>query len=237
MEIRTLSTGSKEGNCFVISDGYTKLMLDCGISIKKIQKALNFKLREVKACLVTHRHGDHTKGLAGVLNQEIESYIGAKEIEKLGINHHRLNGIEPMEQFQIGTWTILPFDVQHDTEQPLGYLMQSSATGEKLLFATDTYYIEYYFSGMTHMLIECNHSLEILTKNIENGTLPMYRAKRVSESHFSIENLLVFLKACDLSKLQEIRLIHLSDTNSAADHFKDVIQKATGVPTYIEGGE
>lgn len=237
MEIKTLSTGSKEGNCFVISDGHTKLMLDCGISIKKIQKALNFKLREVKACLVTHRHGDHTKGLVGVLNQEIESYIGAKEIEKLGIKHHRLNGIEPMEQFQIGTWTILPFDVQHDTEQPLGYLMQSSATGEKLLFATDTYYIEYYFSGMTHMLIECNHSLEILTKNIESGALPMYRAKRVSESHFSIENLLVFLKACDLSKLQEIRLIHLSDTNSAADQFQEAIQKATGVPTYIEGGE
>lgn len=235
MDIRTLSTGSKEGNCFVISDGHTQLMLDCGISVKRIQKALNFKLREVKACLVTHRHGDHTKGLLGVLNQEIESYIGAKEIENLGINHHRLNGIEPMEQFQVGTWTILPFDVQHDTEQPLGYLMQSSATGEKLLFATDTYYIEYYFAGMTHMLIECNHSLEILTKNIENGTLPMYRAKRVSESHFSIENLLVFLKACDLSKLQAIRLIHLSDTNSAADHFKDVIQKATGVPTYIEG--
>lgn len=237
MEIRTLSTGSKEGNCFVISDGHTKLMLDCGISIKKIQKALNFKLREIKACLVTHRHGDHTKGLVGVLNQEIESYIGAKEIEKLGISHHRLNGIEPMEQFQVGTWTILPFDVQHDTEQPLGYLMQSSATGEKLLFATDTYYIEYYFSGMTHMLIECNHSLEILTKNIESGALPMYRAKRVSESHFSIENLLVFLKACDLSKLQEIRLIHLSDTNSAADQFQEAIQKATGVPTYIEGGE
>lgn len=233
MKIQTISTGSKEGNAFLIDDGHTKLLLECGVTIKKIKKALNYNLSSVKGCLITHRHGDHSKGLEGVLKSEIDTYIGKLEKEALGIKHHRFHGIEPLEQFSIGTWTILPFSVEHDTEQPLGYLMQST-TGVKLLFATDTYYIRYFFSGITHMLIECNYSSEKLQANMESGIVPYFLGKRIMKSHLSVENLVAFLRSCDLSKLQEIRLIHLSDTNSNADLFKDEIQKVTGIPVYIE---
>ena len=234
MEIKTFSTGSKEGNCFWVNDGHTQLLLDCGISIKKIQKALDFRLREIQGCLVSHRHLDHCKGLRGLLDKEVDVYMPEVERAAMEVSHYRLKGLQPLEQFEIGTWTILPFPVEHDTEGPLGYLLQS-ATGDKLLFATDTYYIRYAFKGMTHMLIECNYSQEILQENLDSGAIPYFRAKRTVETHFSLENLLVFLKACDLSKLQEIRLIHLSDANSHAEQFKRAIQIATGVPTFIEG--
>lgn len=233
MKIRTIATGSTKGNCYLIDDGHTQLLLECGVTITKLKKALNYKLSKVKGCLITHRHGDHSKGLEGVLKSEIDTYIGQLEKEALGISHHRLHGIEPLEQFSIGTWTILPFHVEHDTEQPLGYLMQST-TGVKLLFATDTYYIRYFFSGITHMLIECNYSSEKLQENMETGVVPYFLGKRIMKSHLSVENLVKFLRSCDLSKLQEIRLIHLSDTNSNAELFKDEIQKVTGIPVYIE---
>jgi|SRR5699024_10521527 len=233
MKIQTISTGSREGNAFLIDDGRTKLLLECGVTIKKIKKALNYRLSSVKGCLITHRHGDHSKGLKGLLDSEVDTYIGELEKEALGINHHRLHGIRPLEQFSIGTWTILPFSVEHDTEQPLGYLLQST-TGVKMLFATDTYYIRYFFKGLTHILIECNYSEKVLDYNLENNIINRRYGLRVMESHLSLENLVKFLKACDLSKLEEIRLIHLSDTNSDEELFRNEIQKVTGIPVYIE---
>lgn len=232
MEIRTLATGSG-GNCFIVSDGQTKLMLECGINFKDIQKGLKYNTRAIAGCLITHRHMDHIKGLKGLLAKEIDAYMPAKEVEVLDMQHHRLHPIEPLKQFTIGTWIIMPFDVVHDTEQPVGYLLKSTATGEKLLFATDTKYIKYTFKGISHLLIECNYSHEIIQKQLENG-MSLKRVNRTINSHFSLENLLKFLGDCDLSNLKEIRLIHLSDGNSDEALFKQAVTAATGTPVKIE---
>lgn len=233
MEIKTLATGSA-GNCYKIDDGHTSLLLECGLTIKDIQKALNFKLNNIAACLVTHRHQDHTKGLKDILKKEIDVYMPELEIKAMGLKHHRMHPIQPLKQFTIGSWVIMPFHTEHDTEQPVGYLMQSTATNEKLLFATDTYYIRYKFKGVTHFLIECNYSEQIISDNLEHDVIGVKRHNRTVETHFSLENLIKFLKSCDLSKTEEIRLIHLSDTNSDEEMFKREIVAATGVPTKIE---
>jgi phosphoribosyl 1,2-cyclic phosphodiesterase len=126
----------------------------------------------------------------------------------------------------------LPFDVQHDVSEPFGFLL-ANQEGEKLLFATDTYYIRYKFKGLTHLLVECNYSKAILEENIMNGIVPKVMAKRLRRSHFSLENFKGFLAANDLTKLQEIWLLHLSDTNSNADLFKKEVSEITGKPVYI----
>lgn len=233
MEIRTLATGSG-GNCFIVSDGHTRLLLECGLKIKDIQQALNFQLRSIKGCLISHRHQDHIKGLKDVLKKEIDVYMPALEIDAAGIKHHRLKPIEPLEPFEIGTWRIMPFPVEHDTEQPVGYLMQSNITGEKLLFATDTYYIRFKFKGVTHFLIECNYSDTIIKNNLDHQLIDVKRFNRTLETHLSLENLIMFLKSCDLTKTKEIRLIHLSDTNSNEERFKEEVVAATGIPVKIE---
>src|SRR5690606_25201550 len=115
---------------------------------------------------------------------------------------HRVKYIQAKKQFQIGTWTILPFDTQHDVAEPLGFLL-SNTSGDKLLFATDTYYIRYKFKGLTHIMIECNYSLDILNENIAAGRVPQVMKKRLMRSHFSLENVKDMLQANDLSKLQE----------------------------------
>ena len=82
-------------------------------------------------------------------------------------------------------------------------------------------------------MIECNYSKSILDKNIDESITPKFMRKRLIKSHFSLENVLEFLKANDLSKVQEIHLLHLSDSNSDEALFKQEVQKLTGKPVYI----
>ena len=162
----------------------------------------------------------------------IDCYMSRGTAEALGLSGHRLHIIKAKQQFRIGTWTILPFDTQHDVAEPLGFLL-ANQDGEKLLYATDTYFIRYRFQGLTHILIEANYSLDILKRNVEAGAVPKELKSRILKSHFSLENVKRFLQANDLSKVQEIWLLHLSEQNSCEKRFKEEVQKITGKPTYI----
>ena len=162
----------------------------------------------------------------------IDCYISAGTVEALGLSGHRLNIIKAKQQFRIGTWTALPFDTQHDAAEPLGFLLANQA-GDKLLYATDTYYIRYKFHGLTHIMVECNYAADILKRNVEAGAVPKELKSRILKSHFSLENVKRFLQANDLSKVQEIWLLHMSDGNSDAERFKREVMELTGKPTYI----
>jgi phosphoribosyl 1,2-cyclic phosphodiesterase len=231
IEITALASSSK-GNCYHITDGSTPILLECGIRFKDIQKQLNFKTSNLAGCLVTHEHKDHCAGLQDVLKAGINCYMSAGTAEAIGIKHHRIKTVEAKKQFTIGTWTILPFDVQHDVSEPYGFLLMNKQ-GEKLLFATDTYYIRYRFLGLTHIMIECNYSLKILNENIASGRVPKVMKQRLLRSHFSLENVKDFLRANDLSKVQEIWLLHLSDNNSDARLFKQEIMELTGKMVFV----
>ncbi len=162
----------------------------------------------------------------------IDCYISAGTAEALGISGHRLNIIKAKQQVRIGTWVILPFETQHDAQEPLGFMLANQA-GEKLLYATDTYFIRYRFQGLTHIAVECNYSLDILRTNVANGSVEPVLKNRILKSHFSLENVKKFLLANDLSKVEAIFLLHLSDSNSDAERFKREVMELTGKPTYI----
>jgi phosphoribosyl 1,2-cyclic phosphodiesterase len=162
----------------------------------------------------------------------IDCYMSRGTAEALGLSGHRIHIIKTKQQFRIGTWTILPFETQHDAQEPLGFLL-ANQDGEKLLYATDTYFIRYRFRGLTHIAVECNYSLDILKRNVEAGAVPKELKSRLLKSHFSLENVKKFLLANDLSKVEAIFLLHLSDNNSDSERFKREIQELTGKPTYI----
>jgi len=162
----------------------------------------------------------------------IDCYMSRGTAEALGLSGHRINIIKAKQQFRIGTWVILPFETQHDAAEPLGFLL-ANQDGDKLLYVTDTCYVKYRFQGLTHILIEANYSLDILRPNVEAGLVEPVLKSRILKSHFSLENVKKFLQANDLSKVQEIWLLHLSEQNSCAKRFKEEVQKITGKPTYI----
>jgi len=236
IEFTPFASGST-GNCYRITDGRTPLLLECGISINEILRKTNAMggVSSLAGCLVSHGHKDHSKAVKDLMKFGVDIYLSqgtADEISGLGPWRHRINIIKARQQFRIGTWTILPFETQHDAQEPLGLLL-ANQDGEKLLYATDTYFIRYRFRGLTHVAIECNYSLDILKRNVEAGAVPKGLKSRILKSHFSLENVKKFLLANDLSRVQEIWLLHLSEQNSCEKRFKEEVQKITGKPTYI----
>lgn len=231
IEIKPLGSSSA-GNAYYVTDGHTPLLLECGLRFKDIQRALNYRMSEIAGCLLTHNHSDHCKAAKEVMRSGMDLYASAGTLAAAGLSGHRAITVRARGQFRIGTWTILPFDVEHDVDEPLGYLLANEA-GEKLLFATDTFYIRYQFSGLTHLLIECNYSEAIVDENIIAGEIPVSMKRRLVRSHFSLENMKEFIRANDMSKVREIWLIHLSDTNSDAELFKREVQALTGCAVYV----
>lgn len=232
MDIKILASSSA-GNCYTVSDGETLLMIECGIPIREIKQKLNFGLGGVKGCLVSHAHLDHCKAWKDVAKASIDLYMSRGTAEARGATGHRINIIEAKRQFDIGSMAVLPFEIEHDAPEPLGFLIYSRTTGEKLLFATDTYYCRYMFKGLTRIMLECNYAPDILQNNIEEGITNAAMRDRLLESHFSLPNVKKFLLANDLSQVKEIHLIHLSNDNSDAERFRREIREITGLPVYV----
>ena len=81
------------------------------------------------------------------------------------------------------------------------------------------------------MAIECNYDTQTLESNVSNG-LHRAHAYRVMKSHMSLETLLEFFKANDLSRVEEIHLLHLSDSNANETYIKQAVARATGKPVF-----
>ncbi len=230
IEIRPLASSSA-GNAYLVTGGRSPLLLDCGLSYRELQRATGYRLTGLAGCLITHEHMDHAKAAADLMKAGVDCYMSAGTAEALGLTGHRLRVVRALEQVQIGDWTVLPFDAVHDAKEPLGFLL--AAEDVKLFYLTDSAYCRYRFSGLTHILIECNHAADILNENVESGAVPAAMKRRVMRSHMSLSTVKGFLKANDLSQVREIHLIHLSDGNSDAGRFKNEIQALTGKPVYV----
>lgn len=230
MDIKVIGSGSK-GNCYVISDGFSDIMLDCGLPYKTILKAIGFAPGKINACLITHSHRDHVKGARDLMRfTEIKVYMSEKEQHAAGLTCRcAVHG----RAFDIGTFKILPFSVHHDTPEPLGYCVKSLKTDEKLLYFTDTYYIDYRIPNLTHIICECNYSKSILQRNTESGRIHGALSQRLLSSHMSLEHLIEFFRKNDISGLKQVWLCHLSDINSDEQLFKQEIQKVTGAEVYV----
>ena len=230
VEITALASGST-GNCYHVIDGKTRLLLECGIPIKMIRQGLNFELSGVSGCLISHSHADHCKAAKDIIKAGIDCHMSQETASELNLSGHRVKIITPRSQFKIGTFSILPFELKHDVAN-MGFLI-ANRNGAKVLYITDSPYCKYRFRGLTHILLECNHSLDILRENVANGIISAELKNRIIKTHMSLQTAREFLKANDLSRVESIHLIHLSDDNSDADRFKKEVMELTGKPTYI----
>lgn len=232
MDIQVLASGSK-GNCYMVSDGHTKLLIECGLPVRKIQEGLRFGLSEIEGVLVSHEHMDHARAAGDLMERGLDVYMSQGTAEALGLKGHRLQLIKHGRQFEIGSFFVLPFETQHDATESLGFVLVSNATSQKLLYASDTYYLRYRFRGLNYIMVECNYMLDTLEANVEAGIVPRPLRDRLVESHFGLHNLKEFFRANDLSRVKGIWLIHMSETNCDPARAKREIQEMTGLPVYI----
>ena len=235
MELKILGSSS-DGNCYVFDNGKEALVLECGISFKEVKKAVNFDISRIVGCLVSHEHGDHAKYVQKFVDARIPLYMslgtfnGIKEPVKYPIGILKL--LIAGNQKTIGAFKVLPFNTQHDAAEPFGFLIHHPEMGTTL-FATDTYYLAHTFNGLNNILIECNYRLDILEANVEHGTIPEAQRDRTLLSHLSFDTCLEMLLANDLSAVNNIVLIHLSDGNSNALEFQQGIHEATGKTVHV----
>lgn len=232
MDITVIASGSS-GNAYRISDGDTALLLDAGIPLQRIKQALNFRVRDLAGCLITHAHGDHAKAAGDIAKAGVDVYTSQGTIDACRLTGHRMKPVKALQEVMIETFAVLPFDVQHDAPEPLGFLLTSRRTGEKLLYFTDTYYLKYRFTGLTHIMGECNYSMDIVEQSVRNGYIPPELVPRLIKSHMSLEHFLDLLKANDLHEVKQIYLLHLSNNNSDAERFREAVQKLTGTEVYV----
>lgn len=228
MEIKVIASSSK-GNCYLLDDGKTQILIEAGITFNKLIRKVN--ISNISGVLVTHEHQDHAKGVSDLIRRGKRVYSAQETFDALGIEKNGL--AKPIVEYQlqmIKTFAIIPFPTQHDAAKPLGFLIKSLVTNEVLLFATDTYYVKNKFEGLNYIMIECNYANDILEKR---DNISKKQKDRLYKSHFELENVKEFLRNQDLSQVKEIYLMHLSSGNSDEERFKREIQELTGIPVYV----
>ena len=199
------------------------LLLEAGIPMPSIRKAVK-DWNKVSGCLITHRHGDHAKSIKDIYNIGIDIYGPQDIFDANGLNNN--NPIVKEKAFKVGGFDVIAFDAFHDVPC-FSYLIRHKEMG-KLLFITDTASCNYCFCKVNNIMIECNHSTDIINNNIQNGTINHSVAERTMQTHFSLESAKYFLQVPNLLiDVRNIILLHLSDKNSNPERFQREIAELT----------
>ncbi len=226
MRMCSIASGSS-GNCIYVGSDNTHLLVDTGISKKRIEeglKHLEIKGEELDGILVTHEHSDHIQGL-GVFSRKYEVPIYATEGTIEGIKASSSLGKMPEgllhpivvdESFTIGDIMVDPFEISHDARQPSAYRMECN--GRSAAVATDlgmyNEYIVKKLKGLDAILLEANHDVHML----EVGGYPYPLKRRILGDKGHLSNELSGMLLCDIlhNGLKHIVLGHLSKENNYA---------------------
>jgi len=229
--VQIISSGSK-GNAYIFTfqDG-VRILLDCGVAPIELQ---NYKLAGVKACLLTHSHQDHCKGLPYVLKLGIDTYMSPDTYKEIGIKSHRIKICEPNIIFPLGDKKrVKPLKAcHHPLKTPLMFYIDDA--GERILYATDTTVIPYRLK-LHIAILECNYVESIFLN--KPGLNPAREMRTLA--HNSLESLLIFFQnnKDNITDLEELHLVHLSSENSDEGIIEKEIRKVIPVKTklYIMG--
>lgn len=232
MQLNVINSNS-EGNAYILQDQNEALLIEAGVNFDQIKKALNYNLRNVKGCIVTHEHGDHSKAMKQLMDSGINVYATDGTFRALNLHkHNRAITTFSGDEFKVGNFHIKAFDVQHDVAEPVGFLIWHKDTG-LILFITDSNYCKYKFDGLQNIIIEANYCKTILDQRVQAGSSPAFLRDRVFQSHMSLQTCKSMLAANDLSQVKNIVLIHLSNGNSDAKRFKHEVEQQTGKMVHI----
>lgn len=226
MKLKVIGTGSR-GNAYLLENEQEALLIECGVSIMDIKKAVDFKVNKISGCIVTHEHNDHAKSIKEVLETGIPVYAtkGTFEGKRMDPSRWaRAYDIMQRDEFQVGTFKVISFPINHDVNEPCGFLIYHPDCGVTL-FLTDTYYSNFTFKGLNNIIVEANYDTEIIDTKLGDKK---FLRDRIYKSHMSLETCMDFLKANDLKSVNNIVLVHLSDSNSHEVNFAKKVAAMTG---------
>lgn len=227
MRLCSIASGSS-GNCIYVGSNNTHILVDTGISKKRIEEGLaelDVRGEELSGIFITHEHVDHIQGL-GVFCRKYNVPIYASTGTITGIRTCKTIGNMPEEllheipineRFEVGDLRVRPFNISHDANEPTGFRIEGE--GKAIAVATDlgTYddYIVENLKGLNAVLLEANHD----THMVEVGPYPYPLKQRVLGDKGHLSNELSGRLLCDIlhDKLTCVLLGHLSKDNNYAE--------------------
>ena len=231
----SLYSGSS-GNSFFVQSDTTNLIIDAGVSLKKISTALeeiNINIKSINAILVTHDHIDHTKGLALLSNKyNIPVYANKKTWKAIPdisdkISKENIKVFTMSKSFYIGDIKILPFNIPHDAADPCGFNLYNSS--KKISIATDIGHVSKelleHLKNSSSVLLEANYDPEIL----KCSKYPFLLKQRILSDTGHLSNLSAAKTLSNLysSGLRNALLIHLSKENNFPELVYETVKNET----------
>ncbi len=224
MRLCSIASGSS-GNCIYVGSDNTHLMVDAGISGKRIEAGLNeigLKTGEMDGILITHEHSDHIAGLGVIARKHgipiyatkgtIEAILGMKSLGT--IDRELFVPIEPDVDFSIGEMTVSPVAISHDAADPAAYIMRQAGQSIGVITDLGKYdpYIIERLQGLDVLLLEANHDVHML----QVGNYPYYLKQRILGDRGHLSNELCGQLLCQIlhDKFKTVMLGHLSKENN-----------------------
>lgn len=222
MKLKVIGSSSK-GNAYALISNDGILLMECGMLLREVKKAIDYQILKVKGCLLSHGHSDHSKYIREYLSAGIPVYTNDETQEDIDIiTGERLIGVPEKKSFMVGKFSVVPFYVEHDDTPNFAYIIEHEEMG-RLLFATDYEYISWTFRswGINHFLIECNYDMNFVDQSNSNYD-------HVLRGHASLQTCMGVINANKTPHLQNVILCHLSGSSGSADYFVNEVQKVAG---------
>lgn len=217
MKLKCIATGSS-GNCYTLTaDNGETLILDAGIGIRDIKKGLNWNIRNVVGCIVSHAHSDHSKSVKDLRDMGIPVFT---PYEVLLTNKFLANSYFAVRIFDLTTsdnkWVHTNSD---GSECPCyGFLIEHPEMG-KMLYITDCEFVKWRFSGINHILLGVNYDKDLIDNEDSAKVNHVYRG------HMSIDTACDFVKANNFKDLENVIMCHLSKNNADKNLFIEKMKK------------
>lgn len=221
MELKVINSGSMGNGYALISDNEI-LLIECGVPVKEMLKAINYQTSKVVCCLLTHSHGDHVSSIKGYMQYGIKVYSSDEVQEDVKtIYGENTVGLQRTKQASVGSFSVIPFHVPHGETECDGWLIIHEKIGS-LLFITDAEYCPFDFSnmGINHVMVECNYSEDYLSRAEDYG-----KFEHVVRGHMELQTCKRLIQAINSPRLRSIGLLHLSGGNADAARFREEIEQ------------
>ena len=223
------------GNGYLLEGRTSALVIECGIPPERMFRRTQVQPSKIAGCLVTHEHGDHA-GFAkryAAMGMTIYASLGTLSAIGMTKDGSPARSLRSMEVSRIGEWTVDPFEVRHDAQEPLGFIVEHPECG-RVLFITDTWFVQYNFRKfqLDHIMVEANYSDAILDDNVFERKVDADQAARVRRTHMSLRSACELVRANDNPNLKTVILLHLSGGNSDAEVFAREMRK-TALLAYV----
>ena len=231
MKVAVLGSGSR-GNSILVANEKTRVLVDAGFSAKALEQRLGLLgvlPEEIDAIVITHDHGDHTRG-AGVFARRHGTpvFITDSTLEACGSifkGEESLRSYRAGFSFSVGSLRVDPFLTAHDARDPVAVALTDSVTGFKLGVATDlgrpTSQVRHALARSDVLVLEANHDPGLL----HQGPYPAAVRARIASSHGHLSNEAAAQLALELlhPRLAAIILAHLSAECNRPDLAEGVV--------------